>query len=94
MQHQTITYPETEDIKLWVRQAFLEILQDFRKEINSDQNPHFEYKTRKEIAEQYHISLVTLAKLTKSGLPSVKMGKRRLYRPIDVYNYLHKKTVK
>ncbi len=94
MQQQTIIYPETEDIKLWVRQAFLELLQDFRKEINSEQNPHYEYKTRKDIALQYKISLVTLNKLTRDGLPSVKMGKRRLYRPIDVYNYLHKKNIK
>lgn len=91
---QTINYPDTDDIKLWVRQAFLEVLQDFRKEMNSQQNPHFEYKTRAEIASQYKISLPTLNKLTREGLPSIKMGKRRLYRPADVYTYLQKKTRK
>jgi hypothetical protein len=44
-------------------------------------------KTRAEIAKHYRISLVTLGKHDRSGLPSIKVGKRRLYELDKVEQY-------
>jgi hypothetical protein len=53
-----------------------------------------DYKTRKEIASKYRISLPTLHKHTLDGMPSFKVGKRRLYNPVDVAEYIAAKNKK
>jgi hypothetical protein len=46
------------------------------------------YLTRAEIALRFRISLPTLHKHTKNGLPSIKIGKRRIYNLQVVEHYL------
>lgn len=50
--------------------------------------------TRKEMAEKLRICLATLNKHTKEGLPSRRVGKRRLYDPFEVAKYFKEKNLK
>ena len=48
------------------------------------------YLSRKEVAERFHISLPTLLQYTKSGkLKGHRIGRRVLYKPIEVENALN-----
>lgn len=50
--------------------------------------------TRIELAKKLSISLPTLNKHTKEGLPSIRIGKRRLYDPFEVAKYFKEKNLK
>jgi hypothetical protein len=50
--------------------------------------------TRKEMAEKLRICLATLNKHTNEGLPSKRVGKRRLYDPFEVAKYFKDKNLK
>lgn len=51
-----------------------------------------EYLTRNEICTRYRISLVTLHSLTtKMKIPSIKVGKRRLYEAQQIEKYFNEK---
>lgn len=94
MQQLNLNYPDKEDFRLWFNEAKREILDEVLQVVSSKLKPSVEYKTRQEICEKYHISLVTLHERTKEGLPSFKIGKRRLYNPVEVEKYLNEHNLK
>ena len=94
MQQLNLSYPDKEDFKLWFNEAKKEILDEVMQVVSSKIKPPIEYKTRQEICEKYHISLVTLHERTKEGLPSLKIGKRRLYNFAEVEKYLDEYNLK
>lgn len=80
MQHLTITFPDREDLSLLIEDALRKILPDIAKHSASSNVDQVEYLTRADVVKKYKISLVTLHNHTKLGLPSIKIGKRRLYQ--------------
>jgi hypothetical protein len=65
----------------------LEISQTF-----SEKKDDPKYLTRNEICERYRISLVTLHSLTtKLKIPSIKIGKRRLYESTEIEKFFNEK---
>lgn len=92
MQSLNVVLPDKEDFQRWIREVKQEIILELRKEMILEKKAEPEYLTRKEIAQRYKISLVTLHMRTVQGMPSIKVGKRRLYNPIEVEKYLN--TVK
>jgi prophage antirepressor-like protein len=88
MQQLSVLLPEKADFQLWLKEVKQEILQEIRKEAQAENKTQTEYLTRKEIAKKYKISLVTLHQRTIQGMPSIKIGGRRLYNPIEVEKYL------
>lgn len=82
MQSLNLVFPDKEDFKLWLNEVKQELIHEIKREVltNKEQDSR-QYMTRAEIAKKYRISLVSLGKRDKEGLPSIKMGKRRLYDP-------------
>jgi Helix-turn-helix domain len=91
MQSLNVVLPDKEDFQRWIKEVKQEIILELRKEIVFEREPEPEYLTRKEIAERFKISLVTLHHLTVRGLPSLKVGKRRVYDCKAVEKYLKSK---
>ena len=90
MQSLNLVLPDKEDFQLWLKEVKLEIIQELRKEVLAEKRKKdVQYLTRKEIASKYKISLVTLHQRTLQGMPSIKVGKRRLYDPEQVEKYLN-----
>ena len=75
------------------KNIFAETIRETKPEKESTNNP--EYLTRKETAQRFHISLVTLNRLTKEGiLKGFKIGGRVLYKYAEIEQGLtemHKK---
>jgi|GEM_PF-1388410 len=94
MQHLNLVFPDKEDIQLWLKEVKQELIREIRSEVIETRKPRIEFKTRAEIAQDYRISLVTLHARTKEGLPSVKVGKRRLYDPVQVQKYFDEQSLK
>lgn len=90
MQHLTITFPDKEDISLLIKDAIRELIPEISKQSSLERKLP-EYLTRAEIVKKYHISLVTLHNHTKQGLPSIKIGKRRLYSCDVIEGHFNKK---
>jgi hypothetical protein len=58
----------------------------------SEKKEEPKYLTRNEICSRYRISLVTLHSLTtKLKIPSIKVGKRRLYESHEIEKYFNRK---
>lgn len=87
MTHLNLNLPDKEDFRMWLMEVKNEMLQEIRREVSEKSKPQLRYITRKEIAIKYKISLVTLHALTTNGMPSIKVGKRRLYDPDEVEKY-------
>jgi hypothetical protein len=87
MQQLNLVYPDKEDFQLWLKEIKQDIIREIRSEVLPKEKPRVQYKTRSEIAKDLRISLVTLHNHTVNGLPSVKIGKRRLYDPVQVEKY-------
>ncbi|MDW7759444.1 MAG: helix-turn-helix domain-containing protein [Acidobacteriota bacterium] len=51
------------------------------------------YFTKREIAEYLKISLATLERLMKEGLPHIKLSRRVLFRKADVDAWLESKII-
>jgi hypothetical protein len=93
MQQLNLSLPEKSDFRSWLNEVKQELIAEIKNELVAKQKPEVVYKTRAEIAREFRISLVTLHERTKEGLPSIKVGKRRLYNPLEVQKYFeqHKK---
>ncbi|HEY0652244.1 MAG TPA: hypothetical protein VGD65_03910 [Chryseosolibacter sp.] len=87
MQHLNVSLPEKSDFQAWLQDLKQEIISEIKNEVLAKQKPNVVYKTRSEIAKEFRISLVTLHERTKEGCPSIKIGKRRLYNPVEVEKY-------
>jgi len=94
MQQLNLVLPDKENFQLWLKEVKQEIIREIRSEVIENKKPKVEYKTRSEIANTYRISLVTLNERTKEGLPSIKIGKRRLYDPLQVQKYFDENNLK
>jgi excisionase family DNA binding protein len=95
MQNLNVVLPEKEDFQRWIREVKQEILLELRKEITVEREHEPEYLTREEMSKKYRISLVTLNSLTvKMKIPSIKVGKRRLFEKKTVENYFNSKILK
>jgi hypothetical protein len=70
--------------------------QSSKIETNSSlsQSPISNLLTRSQLAKKLSISLTTLHKHTKEGMPSIRIGKRRLYDPFEVAKYFKSKNLK
>ncbi|MCA6381195.1 MAG: helix-turn-helix domain-containing protein [Cytophagales bacterium] len=93
MQHLQIQFPDQNDVKSLLKEVKLELLKEVQA-LEISKEPKVEYLTRQEIANKYRISLPTLHKHTTSGLPSIKIGKRRIYDPVEVAKYFKEKNLK
>lgn len=94
MQQLNFVLPEKSDFQSWLQEIKLEIIKELRSEVVATKQPEVVYKTRAEIAKEFRISLVTLHERTKEGLPSIKVGKRRLYNPAEVKRYFQEHNYK
>jgi hypothetical protein len=91
MQHLHIQFPDSDDFKKLLKEIKLEIIKE-AKAFEGRNKPTQEYLTRKELCIKYRISLPTLNKLTMlQGLPSIKIGKRRLYSSSAADEYFNTK---
>jgi hypothetical protein len=88
MQSLNVVLPDKEDFQRWIAEVKQEIILELRKEMVLRKDSEPKYLTRKEIAAKFKISLVTLHNLTTKGLPSLKVGKRRVYDYKSVETYL------
>lgn len=93
MQHLQIQFPDQNDVKSLLKEVKLELLKEVQA-LEISKEAKVEYMTRQEIANKYRISLPTLHKHTVCGLPSIRIGKRRLYNPIEVTKYFEAKNLK
>ncbi len=93
MQHLQIQFPDHNDVKSLLKEVKLELLQEVTF-LKTQKDPETEYMTRQETAKKYRISLPTLHKHTINGLPSIRIGKRRLYNTVEVANYFKTKNLK
>lgn len=92
---QQLSLIQTDELKLLIKEAsresveelFQKFLGEYRNKFGPKEKPPINYKTRHEIAKDLRISLVTLHQHTLNGLPSIKIGKRRLYDPVQVQKY-------
>jgi hypothetical protein len=87
MQHLNVYLPDKTDFQSWIQEIKAEIIKELKDEMSSKKEIKPVYKTRAEIAREFRISLVTLHERTKEGLPSIKIGKRRLYESAAVQKY-------
>lgn len=94
MQQFNLVLPEKSDFHSWLQEIKQEIIKEIREEVTATKTPKAVYKTRTEIAKEFRISLVTLHERTKEGLPSIKVGKRRLYNPEEVKKYFQQNHYK
>jgi excisionase family DNA binding protein len=53
-----------------------------------------EYLTKQEVAEYMKVSLATLERLMRQGLPHIKLSRRVLFRKADVDRWLESKIVR
>lgn len=92
MQTINIQFPDKNDLLELLKEAKLSIAEE-----KGDETKDFKtiedvtILTRHEVASLYRISLPTLHKHTCNGLPSLKIGKRRLYRSDEVKKYFEKR---
>lgn len=89
MQQLNFALPDKDDFQRWLKEIKQEIIIELKKEMNSDKKTERHYLTRAQMAERFQISLVSLHHRTTQGLPSIKIGKRRLYDPVEVEKYLN-----
>ena len=94
MRNITINFPDKEEINLLIKNALIDLLPDIAKRSEQQGPPAVQYLTRSEVISKYKISMVTLHTHTVNGLPSIKVGRRRLYDSSVVENYFHKKKLK
>jgi len=78
MRNISFNFPDEEEISRLIKDAVRELIPELKRQ-QVLEKPSPKYLTRQEVVEIYHISLVTLHNHTKLGLPSIKIGKRRLY---------------
>lgn len=90
MQHLQIQLPDHEDLKVLLSSLKQEILKEFQN--TSKKKEEDKFLTRSEVATKYRISLPTLNKHLHCGLPSFRVGKRRLFRPVEVAKYFADKN--
>lgn len=88
---------DQDDLRSMVREIFTkdikpDILEVVSKRTENEKSVG-KLKTRAEIAKHYRISLVTLGKHDRSGLPSIKVGHRRLYELEKVEQYFREKRM-
>lgn len=90
MQHLQIQLPDQEDFKVLLKSIKQELLQEFKR--TSEKKDEDKFLTRSEVAAKYRISLPTLNKHLHCGLPSFRVGKRRLFKPTEVEKYFAHKN--
>lgn len=89
MQQLNFALPDKEDIHRWLKEIKQEIIIELKKEMSVEKKSDIQYLTRAQMAKKFQISLVSLHHRTAQGLPSIKIGSRRLYDPIEVEKYLN-----
>ena len=62
--------------------------------LSSPAQMNVEYLTKQEVAQYMRVSLATLERLMRQGLPYVKLERRVLFRKADVDRWLGSKIVK
>jgi hypothetical protein len=83
--------PDRNDIQKWFKEAVYDWMSDMqkRKKIKTDEiNESIQYLTRDQVASTLNISLVTLGKREKEGLPFKRIGRRKIYNPADVKKFI------
>lgn len=88
MANLSVEFPDKDDFYRWLKEAFKELMLETETKKSNPIKPPVEYKTIEELAAQLRVTKVTLNKRRKEGLPSVKIGHRRLYDPVEVEKYL------
>lgn len=87
----TLFIPNEHDFRRWIKEAVKECINEL-PEKEAVQNPDEEpLLTRKEIAGLFRVSLVTINKWKKAGLPSHKQGGRVYFLRSEVIAYLKQK---
>lgn len=88
---------DQDDLRSMVREIFTK---DIKPDIlavvskrNENEKEAKKLMTRAELSKHYRISLVTLGKHDRSGMPSIKIGKRRLYELEKVEQYFREKRM-
>lgn len=89
----TVFIPTESDFKRWIKEALKDILDEIPTATSNkesvDEEPLY---SRKEIAFMFKISLVTLHKWIKKGMPSHKQEGRVYFLKSEVLAYLKQKT--
>ncbi len=91
MQNEQIQFPDQSDLKLLLDGIKTEILKEV-KALGNTKESAVEYKTRQEIVTKYRITFPTLYRHMRAGLFSLKIGKRRLFDPVEVEKYFYAKN--
>jgi len=92
MMNYNFQLPTEEDFHKLFQKVIESALEKLQKKEPASHIQLPDYMTRSETAVKCRMSLPTLNKHTKSGLPSVKIGKLRLYDPVKVKEYFDRKN--
>ncbi len=91
MRHIQIELPDQSELVSLLQEIKLKVLKEAQPS-NDSLFPKRDYLTRSELAHQYRISLPTVHKHIRCGLPSIKIGKRRLFSASAVAKYFEEKN--
>lgn len=91
---EAVYIPTENDIKNWVKEAVKDCLTEIGKPIGGVIDKEEPLLGRKEIAALLKISLVTLNRWTKLGLPCHRLDRKVYFIKTEVMNYLKKDKLK
>ena len=89
---ESLFIPTEEDFKRWIGEALSDYFQ--RHPLVTGPSQHEDFLNRKQVAELFQISLVTLHEWIKNGLPSHKQGGRVYFLRSEVFEYVRTAKVK
>lgn len=91
---EAVYIPTENDIKKWVKEAVKDCMGEMGKPISGVANQEEPLLGRKEIATFLKISLVTLNRWTKLGLPCHRLDRKVYFLKTEVMDYLKKNKIK